>query len=113
MRIAWCVLLLVLLWVSSGLGTMQVAQTFVQPHVMAWQPPSSSETPDQYCIYRAKDQAAYTLLACVPASTLTYTDTALIYGSRYCYKATSKKGATESAGFSEAFCVSALATVGR
>jgi hypothetical protein len=107
-----------LLLLGTALSLMSPAlraQTYVQPHVMAWSPPNpaSSETPDEYCLYRSVNGGAYNQLVCLPATILSYTDTSLTFGSRYCYKAKSKKASTESTAFSEVFCVSALPTQGR
>lgn len=102
-----------LLW-GIGVGGAW-GQTYVQPHTMAWQPPNpnSSEVPDEYCIYRSVNGGSFTQLACIAATNLSYTDSALTFGNRYCYKAKSKKGANESTDFSQGFCVSALPTTGR
>lgn len=69
---------------------------------LRWDSPTSGPTPDGYRMYRGATCDTVTPLNALnaPITALTYTDTTIVRGQTYTYKAKSVKGTEESVNFS-------------
>lgn len=86
-----------------------LAQVVVRPHILEWNAPTEGSTPDGYVIDRSTDNGQnWARLTASKVTGLTYTDSALTGGQRYCYRAKSTLGAQESDP-SNVVCVTAIA----
>lgn len=73
------------------------------PHniTLTWTAPTTGGAPTTYNILRGTATGAETALASVPATQLTYVDTAGVGGTKYFYTITAQNGAGTSAPSSE------------